>query len=46
MIMKKEYSKPEVDVFEFKTEDILCASGEIENGASVEDIIMDDKYEW
>ena len=46
MIMKKEYSKPEVDVFEFKAEGFLCASGEIENGASVEDVFLGNKYEW
>ena len=46
MIMKKEYLKPEVDVFESMAEGILCASGEIENGASVEDVVMGDKYEW
>jgi hypothetical protein len=46
MIMKKEYSKPEVDVFELKAEGFLCASGEIENGASVEDVVLGDKYEW
>ena len=46
MIMKKEYSKPEVNAFEFKAEGFLCASGEIENGASVEDVVIGDKYEW
>jgi hypothetical protein len=46
MIMKKEYSKPEVDVFESKVEGFLCASGEIENGASIEDVVLGDKYEW
>ena len=46
MIMKKEYSKPDVYVFEFKAEGFLCVSGEIEIGASVEDVVLGDKYEW
>ena len=46
MVMKTEYSKPQVDVFELNLEGTLCVSGETENSAYVEDLVPGGKYEW
>lgn len=46
LIMKQNYLKPQVDIMEFNLEGPLCMSGIDGNGSIVQDVTIDDEFNW
>ena len=44
--MKKEYSKPKVDVAELDLEGTLCTSVPNQNDAVIDGTVTDPEYKW